>query len=103
MKTELTTTCVHALSLVQLGEHLDDGELHHNEDTANSLRAVSRRIADVSWKLDSIASMVRKAKAGYRSSPLTGDTAWEAEKYEEAYKIVLAEAETLLAKLEGVL
>lgn len=70
------------------------------EDTANKLRAWACRLNAASWKLDTAMSMLRKAKAGYRSNPILGDTSWEVEEYENRVRCAREEAERLITELE---
>lgn len=69
------------------------------EDTANLLRAWACRLNTASWKLDSAMSMLRKAKAGYRSSTLLGDYTWEIAMYENRVRCAQEEANAILATM----
>lgn len=65
-------------------------------DVGDRLRAEARRLSDASWRLDSAASLVRKAKLGYRANPLIGDAAWNVGAAEAVYNQALADATAIL-------
>lgn len=70
------------------------------EDTANTLRCYAARLNAASWKLDSAMSMLRKAKSGYRASPLLGDRPWGVAEYEAKVEAARREAEDIIKEIE---
>ncbi len=46
------------------------------ESLAARAREEAQAASALSWKLDTALSLLRKARAGYRASPLLGDAPW---------------------------
>lgn len=69
------------------------------DDVNDVLRAHARRVNDALWALDSARSLLRKAKAGYRSNPALGDAPWNVAEYERRVAAATFAALRLLREL----
>lgn len=62
-------------------------DLEAIKQRAKDLQTLANDISARAWAIESALSMLRKAKAGYRSNPKLGDAPWDTTACERAVKV----------------